>query len=101
MTAKMSISPAEHTAKETLEIRFLASDVNLVCASMLEVCHSGDWDQSRETGYLCCPVFTSPSESTTSGRSRASPGKAAVQNVNAPWEDLGIDSVVIYHEHST
>jgi hypothetical protein len=68
MIASNIISPAEQTVNETFESRF----------------------RDRESSVWCSANVVSPAsnarfDSCISGRERASPGKAAVQNVSAPW----------------
>lgn len=85
MIARTTISPAEHTANDTLEMRFRAIDSKSACS-----CNLCEPNPVRSTEYQMLggthdlvPSSTSAADCLISGRSRASPGNAAVQNVNA------------------
>lgn len=86
MIANTSISPAEHTAKETLEMRFRSIDsYSAWSASLWDGCQYIKLGRHLRTDDFV-PSSTSDAESFTSGRSLARPGKAAVQNVSEHCE---------------
>jgi len=93
ITARMMISPAEQTANDMFEIRFLAREWKCPWSSCLKInWHQGGQRSHEKLAYVFSPVSTWRRDSWTSGRSCARPGNAAVQNVKEHYEvGLGKD----------
>ena len=85
MIAKMTTSPTEAIVKDILETRLRSSDSKLACSSCLNVDSILEQVYEPRSGrtYGFWPSDTSSADFLTSGRSRANPGNAAVQNVRA------------------
>lgn len=83
--ARTTISPAEQTANEILEIRFRIIDSKWACASTLcaNIRLIGSGARNKYVSDVFLPSSTCWADSLTSGRLWASPGNAAVQNVRA------------------
>lgn len=84
MIARMITSPAEQTAKDMFEIRLRARESNSACSCILGNVLLGSLLKQAERTYVLFPSFAFSRDSLTSGRSCASPGKAAPQKVCAP-----------------
>ena len=86
MMASTTISPTEQTVKDKLEMRLRDREVSLVCSSALWIAVRKLMEhRMKGSTHVLSPPFTSARDCLTSGRSRASPGKAAVQKVRTHW----------------
>lgn len=81
MMTRMKISPREQIVNDMLEMRFRESEVRRAWLWRLKKRVKMTERKERHFADVFSPFLTSTKDSLTSGRSRANPGNAAVQNV--------------------